>query len=113
MRTCEHCGCYIPDNWNECPACKHSTPSPLARKILNGERISSIGGNGGSATTYYSGSAYDTSPWTSGGGGGSGVGYGGGGSGIINPLLIGGGGSNRGHISATGEIVYIWRMNDV
>ena len=23
MRTCIKCGCYIPDNWNTCPACSH------------------------------------------------------------------------------------------
>ena len=22
MRTCSKCGCYIPDNWTACPACK-------------------------------------------------------------------------------------------
>lgn len=22
MNTCEKCGCYIPDNWTECPACR-------------------------------------------------------------------------------------------
>ena len=21
MRTCEKCGCYLPDNWTTCPAC--------------------------------------------------------------------------------------------
>lgn len=25
MRTCEKCGCYIPDNWTICPACKAGT----------------------------------------------------------------------------------------
>ena len=24
MRTCNTCGCYIPDKWNTCPAC-HNT----------------------------------------------------------------------------------------
>lgn len=22
MKTCSKCGCYIPDKWNSCPACK-------------------------------------------------------------------------------------------
>lgn len=22
MKTCSKCGCYIPDRWNSCPACK-------------------------------------------------------------------------------------------
>lgn len=22
MKTCSRCGCYIPDEWNSCPACK-------------------------------------------------------------------------------------------
>ena len=22
MRTCPNCGCYVPDNWITCPACK-------------------------------------------------------------------------------------------
>lgn len=24
MRTCIKCGCYIPDDWNSCPACSHN-----------------------------------------------------------------------------------------
>ena len=24
MKTCEYCGCYVPDDWDSCPACgKH------------------------------------------------------------------------------------------
>lgn len=23
FNTCPKCGCYIPDNWNKCPACAH------------------------------------------------------------------------------------------
>ena len=23
MRTCEKCGCYIPKDWNVCPACSY------------------------------------------------------------------------------------------
>jgi len=30
MRTCPNCGCYIPDNWTNCPACdaRKETPAP-------------------------------------------------------------------------------------
>lgn len=24
MKTCSICGCYIPDNWDKCPACEHT-----------------------------------------------------------------------------------------
>lgn len=25
MNTCRKCGCYLPDNWTYCPACKTKT----------------------------------------------------------------------------------------
>lgn len=34
MKTCGCCGCYIPDNWDNCPACKCSILNPLVRKAL-------------------------------------------------------------------------------
>ena len=62
MKYCSFCGCYIPDNWDNCPACgkRNYTPeliiyynkpidinvnktlygrSDLAQAILNNERI--------------------------------------------------------------------------
>lgn len=30
MRTCNACGCYVPDKWNTCPAC-HNTYRSVIR----------------------------------------------------------------------------------
>lgn len=30
MRTCNVCGCYVPDKWNTCPAC-HTTNKSVIR----------------------------------------------------------------------------------
>lgn len=38
MRTCNVCGCYIPDEWNTCPAC-HNTYGSVIR---NNHKESSI-----------------------------------------------------------------------
>lgn len=32
MRTCQNCGCYIPDNWTTCPACWRRVASVLKEK---------------------------------------------------------------------------------
>lgn len=41
---CDFCGCYIPYEWERCPACEaihHNQKdiSPLAKAVLNNERI--------------------------------------------------------------------------
>lgn len=51
MKYCSFCGCYIPDDWSNCPACgkknytseiysnKTYGKSALAQAVLNNERI--------------------------------------------------------------------------
>lgn len=34
MKTCVNCGCYIPDNWKQCPACGYSIyATPIKYKV--------------------------------------------------------------------------------
>lgn len=43
MKYCSFCGCYIPDNWDNCPACgkENYTPESIYsnKTILNKERF--------------------------------------------------------------------------
>lgn len=34
MRTCPKCGCYIPDNWINCPACEARVAPVLTQKKM-------------------------------------------------------------------------------
>lgn len=77
---CKNCGCYIPDNWDSCPACHQyvmsTQPSPLAQAVLRGDRVQPITHEyyayGGGAGHNGSGGAGGVSYNSSGGAGGSG-----------------------------------------
>lgn len=43
MRTCIKCGCYIPDNWNTCPACSHESKESVNNQKIYSAYIVTIG----------------------------------------------------------------------
>lgn len=42
MKTCSTCGCYIPDNWNKCPACEHIEKIVKIEKPKEQDKVSYI-----------------------------------------------------------------------
>lgn len=40
MKTCSTCGCYIPDNWNKCPACEHTEKIVKVEKPKEQDKVS-------------------------------------------------------------------------
>jgi hypothetical protein len=37
MRTCNACGCYVPDNWKTCPACHNTYVSVIRNNHKNSD----------------------------------------------------------------------------
>ena len=48
MRTCIKCGCYIPDNWNTCPACSRELKKSTNNQKIYSAYIVTIGYRDGS-----------------------------------------------------------------